>query len=717
YRFLRRKRAFVRYGKNGTEIYRGEPVRNSVCSRVFHGCRSRLCRLQSPNYPGIYPRNVTCYYLVKALPPTTQDLQPFVSLSQNNDRLIQVGHQGHHGRVSPESIVRQNFDCKSPEDFLLIYDGSSMTAPLLAKLCGTAKIPNISASGPDMLLVFQSAISGLMNHPPNLVSGFEVNVNVFFKEENPGHVKGPHCSHVIKSFGLTKGEVRSPIYSMPPNTLCSYHFQGRRHEVVWMWLTRYRRTMKKNVMKNYVPCRNRFAVYDGVQTDLRDDTPQLLGSFCEDRHPPICVRSRQKDSVSRPCSTEESFLSSNESMYVTQEFTDGTSLLPLNYEIHFEFVNMVQENRKPESDCDHIFISNQGARGHFSSPKNLFLYGRGGKTSLSCKYTFKPKVGEAVKMKIKNVAFRGNSCKTIHNFNTDLYECIARLPGSAVLEVWEKPWKHTRLPLGCLCSGGASPAIFESHTNHMQLDFVVKSMSWSEDFNDIYFEAEYEFVQAKNCLYNRELNGSTGIIHINGDNSKILCYDYPWKITARGDKHLYLNIPGYHASSQRCSKQNRIVIFSSHSFYPVQSICPEETETDSVQVLSSGWSLHTDLMDSSAESLIIRYLAREEQGSYLLSWLEIRREPHPSALESLKDFNKKSTLETCPYLCPGLDACINAELWCDGVRHCPSGADELWRACIYHKIPWFYVGLGIITLLTTILITSLILVAMKIYQR
>ena len=28
------------------------------------------------------------------------------------------------------------------------------------------------------------------------------------------------------------------------------------------------------------------------------------------------------------------------------------------------------------------------------------------------------------------------------------------------------------------------------------------------------------------------------------------------------------------------------------------------------------------------------------------------------------------------YSCPELGACISQELWCDGLRHCPSGNDE-----------------------------------------
>ncbi|XP_068223139.1 uncharacterized protein [Palaemon carinicauda] len=719
YKFLRRERALVRYGRGGFEKYRGEPVQNSVCSRMFQGCRSRQCRLQSPNFPGLYPRNVTCYYLVKALPPTSPDIIPVVSLSQENDRLIQVGRQGHGGRVSPESRLRQDVECRSPDDYLLVYDGGSMKSPLLAKICGTATIPNITSSGPEMLVVFVTATSGMMNHLPNLVTGFEIEANILYMKQSPGNTNGLHCKHTLKSFGLTSGAVLSPVFAVPANSSCSYHFVGRRNEVVWIYFTKYYRAGKRNAMINYLPCENRLAIYDG-DSPLNSQTgnPHLMGEYCEEQQPPICVRSRQKGTISRPCSTKESFLSTGPSLFLTQEFSYGTSLLPLEYEIHYEFVNVFQEQKEPESDCDRIFTSKRETKGHFGSPKNIFLYGRGGKSSLFCKYIFKPISGEAIKLKITNVVFRSNMCKTIHNFQTNLYECIARLSGSAVLEAWEEPWKHTRLPLGCVCNGGVSPATFVSHTSYVQLDFMIKDMSWSQDFNDFYFDAEYEFVKTEKCPEKRVVNGSTGIVLIQSDLHHNACYEYPWRINAREHTHLYLNIPGYHASSQRCSTQNRLVIYGSHSSQPLKSVCPEENVVDSVEMFSSGWSSQIDMIEPRPESFIIRYLAREP-GMYQLTWLEVRREPRPSALESLKsvDGRGKGTVASCPHLCPELDACINPELWCDGMEHCPSGADELHTACLYFTVPWFYLALGAVAVLISLLVFASTLVAVRIYQR
>ena len=45
--------------------YLGDLISGTYCSRIFSDCNEKLCRLQSPNFPGVYPRNLTCYYAVR----------------------------------------------------------------------------------------------------------------------------------------------------------------------------------------------------------------------------------------------------------------------------------------------------------------------------------------------------------------------------------------------------------------------------------------------------------------------------------------------------------------------------------------------------------------------------------------------------------------------------------------------------------------------------
>jgi hypothetical protein len=43
----------------------GDLIPGTYCSRIYSDCDRKPCRLQSPNFPGVYPRNVTCYYAVR----------------------------------------------------------------------------------------------------------------------------------------------------------------------------------------------------------------------------------------------------------------------------------------------------------------------------------------------------------------------------------------------------------------------------------------------------------------------------------------------------------------------------------------------------------------------------------------------------------------------------------------------------------------------------
>lgn len=41
------------------KYYLGDLIPGTYCSRIYSNCDKKLCRLQSPNFPGTYPRNLT----------------------------------------------------------------------------------------------------------------------------------------------------------------------------------------------------------------------------------------------------------------------------------------------------------------------------------------------------------------------------------------------------------------------------------------------------------------------------------------------------------------------------------------------------------------------------------------------------------------------------------------------------------------------------------
>lgn len=54
-----------RYGPPSEHFELGRVTPGTYCTRQFDECYRKNCRLQSPNYPGMYPRNVTCYWTIR----------------------------------------------------------------------------------------------------------------------------------------------------------------------------------------------------------------------------------------------------------------------------------------------------------------------------------------------------------------------------------------------------------------------------------------------------------------------------------------------------------------------------------------------------------------------------------------------------------------------------------------------------------------------------
>lgn len=54
----------------------------------------------------------------------------------------------------------------------------------------------------------------------------------FVKENN-------NCDFYISSDESSSGVLENPKHSLPPNTTCRYHFQGKTNEIVWLSFVKY----------------------------------------------------------------------------------------------------------------------------------------------------------------------------------------------------------------------------------------------------------------------------------------------------------------------------------------------------------------------------------------------------------------------------------------------------------------------------------------------
>ncbi|KAJ8973200.1 hypothetical protein NQ317_014627 [Molorchus minor] len=136
-----------------SHVCKGKLSSGSYCDRLLEGCSRRLCRIQSPNYPGIYPRNVSCHYRVRernvpagkhaliAVRQANFHYKEHVSKFDNSDRVLSFFEISYRNNVCYFSMCiaiqysRIWDQCNMMQDYIEILDGWGPSATTLAHLC------------------------------------------------------------------------------------------------------------------------------------------------------------------------------------------------------------------------------------------------------------------------------------------------------------------------------------------------------------------------------------------------------------------------------------------------------------------------------------------------------------------------------------------------------------------------------------------------------
>ncbi|XP_050298566.1 uncharacterized protein LOC126737632 isoform X2 [Anthonomus grandis grandis] len=700
YKFLKLSDAKLRYGNQTQRTYRGKLSSGSYCDRLLEGCSRRNCKIQSPNYPGVYPRNVTCHYRVREK-----------NVPQDKHALIVLRPSNYHYRETKQGAKFENTDkmlriwdqCSTIQDYIEIYDGWGATSTSLAHLCSGENIPEIISSGPELLLKFYTSPYGNPFHPLPLskLPGFELEVEVLFvNKDSPTYVEqNKKCDFLITSFDSITGILQSPLHSLPSNTTCHYHLRGHPKDIIWVSFLKYHIGNEKINDYNALGCDVQLQIWDG---DIKTKSAvQLMGQFCKDDKPKLCDHALLNNSsrLTRPCSLAESYVSTNSDLTITHTTKYGTVLYPVQFSLKYEFIDLNQEglqmNRNP---CDRLFTQQKG---RFYSPKITFLFGRGGQKDLNCLYQFETVEPQNLRLVFNRVGFGRKECLTEFNPEVNRWQCYSKsiLNGRSTITISEYPWMDVELKRHCLCSNvtEAPFVILLRSALKVVVKFTVTNMANTEDYNSYFFDATYEFLPSddNNC-YNpwktRRLRGSSGEVSI-GTEKDILdnfneattnsfnqtvryCLHQPWLIEPEEDcNFIYLKVKGSERRDSRlCPSKNRILIYPAGHAEDMHVICPDFGGfDDEVELFSEGWSRfnYNKLENRNTRSFVIEFLKREP-GSFMITWMEISKNPAlalPSSFLAIRP-------PDCPHSCPELGACISSKLWCDGLPHCPSGNDE-----------------------------------------
>ncbi|XP_050531689.1 uncharacterized protein LOC126900213 [Daktulosphaira vitifoliae] len=778
YKFLKKSEAHLRYGNNTFQTWRGQMIVGSYCDRILDQCDRKPCRVQSPNYPGAYPRNVTCYYRIEQR-TAPKSKRALIVVRQPNAHKIHIKDQVINYDRSQRTL-RVWDQCNVIQDYLTVYDGSLATDPVLVRLCGGDVVPDIVSSGPNMLLEFHTSAYDNPFHPVPLsyLPGFELDVEILFVDnKSPSYAQNTsQCEFFIRPLNNTNwGLLDSPKHSLPPNTSCKYHFQGFSHQTVWLSFIKYHAaSTDPNAYHLSNECNARLRIWDKVTSPKTKKAKNvLLGEFCKEQElPHLCDHALLGNDTRhvRPCGSKESYTSSGDELTVEIYLKQGSVLFPLQFLLRYEFVDQSTELLQSSATsvvtkttvCDRTFTSGAGS---FGSPKNVFFYGRGGRRNLTCVFRFVPSsVNERVRITVTrmHVDEVGRAvCSTETDARTDRMLCAyASKDGSsstnvrALLNVSHFPWPDMELPIGCACSNPRKPHVIESYPGTtVQVEFTVRDMNVTQDHRDFGFAAEYAFDKvpghmAVSCLSlskNRRLHGPGGIIQLdagnNGHRGVQNCTSYPWLIEPSSDGnwlhrtggYVFLKLRGYEIPSHRwqtnsfmCATRNRVVVYSGagDGLKTARVICPFDLGTDhqvrsSFEAFSPGWTetlTDAQKLRTDSRSVAIEFLEREF-GSYAVTWMEVSKMPR--IMPSTNVYAMSSNVyPECAYKCPDLNACISSKFWCDGIPHCPMGFDEDPTNCSISSgiINLTYVGVLIATALVLFTVTVILAVACLKYK-
>lgn len=271
------------------------------------------------------------------------------------------------------------------QDYVTVYDGYTTRDPIVLKFCGGGQsVQPTTSSGPELLVEFTTSPYGTFNNlqqDANLqaFNGFQLEVEVSFVDiQSPTYAKSKRsCEFWIRGTG--HGVLENPKHTIAPNTTCLYHLQGTElssrsmdqlqvslkrtsnvspgHSRFKVWLS----ILKFDYAPIFEPsdenmllqplkedCSGMLRIFDGqlreapMCKDLdcyinEREIPQrlmrlghnhtnVIARFCRGSIPRSCDHVVLNTTYSRPCSLQESFISSSDYATLELKVTESTAL-------------------------------------------------------------------------------------------------------------------------------------------------------------------------------------------------------------------------------------------------------------------------------------------------------------------------------------------------------------------------------------------------------
>lgn len=134
----------------------------------------------------------------------------------------------------------------------------------------------------DVLLHFFRTPATIITHSWIQVMYVNANSQMYTRQPN-------QCEFTLSAFESVSGELDSPKHTLPPNTVCRYHFQGRRHEIVWITFTKYHSAVDQSVFEAPTECMPQLRIWDGkLRANNKNGTFVFFISFSRKYYSTFC---------------------------------------------------------------------------------------------------------------------------------------------------------------------------------------------------------------------------------------------------------------------------------------------------------------------------------------------------------------------------------------------------------------------------------------------
>ncbi|XP_018340331.1 PREDICTED: uncharacterized protein LOC108747404 isoform X1 [Trachymyrmex septentrionalis] len=660
---------YLRYGQH-PELYpnrRGEVVPGSYCERVFKDCRLQTCYVQSPAYPGIYPRALHCKYRLNTR-------LPFIKLYIENEEFNIDGQRCENIMTCPMRPISSGSE-HCPYDYIRVYDGKNESSPVIGTFCGMGKFPySIIGTSEDLYVEFVSSPAG-----PLLNTGFHFNVGNW-----PGHVetagvKNGSCDWLLNSESLVSGNegiFLSVAHWYPPHTSCTYLLRGRPGEIARLYFPSFRVNRIESPIQPYDgDCGESLTLYDA---DWPDDA-RIIKTFC--------------DTFSKPMEKHD-FVSTSNALFVRFESKTGSySGSSLYYWAHYDFFNATRFGEPtPGTECDEVFASWKTRSGRLRSPLNTLVYKRPGDppADLSCTYSFvtDKRLYARVILVIESINFKEHPyAQCGHCWDSRVDRVIIREPNPDGIKAHCLcRINNNGTPAPTSSSPAPRPPVLRvvSRGERLDLKLLVDGAHAASSYFKWpapLFEARYEFAHSPLCgpaLLPPATDGEIEFPHY-----EALGYVTPprtikciWELRVNRERDLWLHFDKIKFASRSC-EDGKLEIFLPGSAVPYLGICGENVSYVREMPIISAARIAPpidhqapggDVVEESP-AVIIQFTGSmaPARAAFKIAWTELFHLPRDGsgALNTGK-------LEDCGFQCPGDAGCIPLRLVCNGVVNCPS---------------------------------------------